>query len=45
LLATISSSELTEWGLYFEWKDERDREDREFQRKVGEAESWVKGGR
>jgi hypothetical protein len=45
LLATTSSIELTEWAQFFEWREERQAEDREFKEKVARAEKYVNEGK
>ena len=45
LLATTSSRELTEWGQFFEWREQQQAEEREFNAKVARAESYVREGK
>jgi hypothetical protein len=45
LLATTSSQELTEWGQFFEWREQRQTEEREFSAKVAAAERYVNEGK
>jgi hypothetical protein len=43
-LETTSSRELTEWAQFFEWRDARQAEERQWQSEVVKAERYVKDG-
>jgi hypothetical protein len=45
LLASISSQELTEWGLFFEWREARREEDQQWRAEVAKAERYVNEGK